>query len=73
MNACSAPLRCLKSIGFTPAARTAIRICPGPGCGSSMSATCRTSGPPYSSYTTAFISRAYGSDEFGFLVSSYMP
>ena len=35
------------TIGFTLAARTAIRICPGPACGSGASAHSRTSGPPY--------------------------
>ena len=46
MTSRSMPLRCLKSIGFTPAARTAIRIWPAPACGSSISATFSTSGPP---------------------------
>jgi hypothetical protein len=48
------PLRAFQSIGFTPAALTATRICPASGCGSSTSATCKTSGPPYCVYVTAF-------------------
>src|SRR5215207_5148807 len=40
MNFQSAPL--------TLAARTSMRICPGPACGSGASPTLRTSGPPYS-------------------------
>ena len=42
-----APANIFQSIGFTLAARTAIRICPGPACGSGASAHSRTSGPPY--------------------------
>ena len=41
------PENVFQSIGFTLAARTAIRICPGPACGSGASAHSRTSGPPY--------------------------
>src|SRR4029453_14753978 len=41
------PENSFQSIGFTLAARTAMRICPGPGCGSGASAHSRTSGPPY--------------------------
>ena len=38
-----------------PAARTAIRTCPGPGCGSGRSTISRTSGPPNWLKRTAFI------------------
>src|SRR4051812_46538100 len=58
MNWLIAPLRIFQSIGFTPAARTAMRICPGPGSGSATSLTCRTSGPPYSPNVTAFMDRS---------------
>src|SRR3984885_2442469 len=40
------PLRFFQSLGLTPAARTAIRTWPGPGCGSGRSTISRTSGPP---------------------------
>ena len=40
------PERTFQSNGFTLAALTAIRICPGPACGSGASATSSTSGPP---------------------------
>ena len=50
-----AAARFFQSIAFTLAARTAIRICPGPACGSSTSATRRTSGSPYSENCTAFM------------------
>src|SRR4051812_17335444 len=55
MDALMAPLRTFQSNGFTPAASTAMRICPAPGCGSATSVTCRTSGPPYSAKVTAFM------------------
>src|ERR1700733_10278430 len=48
------PLRRLMSTGLTPVARTATRICPGPGCGSGRSTSSSTSGPPYSLNWTAF-------------------
>src|SRR4029453_16046853 len=51
----SAPEMVFQSIGLTLAARTAIRICPGPGCGSGASAHSRTSGPPYALYCNARI------------------
>jgi hypothetical protein len=41
-----APEMVFQSIGFTLAARTAIRICPGPACESGASVHSRTSGPP---------------------------
>src|ERR1700685_2199032 len=40
------PWRFFQSLGLTPAARTAIRTWPGPGCGSGRSTISRTSGPP---------------------------
>ena len=40
------PLRFFQSLGLTPAARTAIRTWPGPGCGSGRSTISSTSGPP---------------------------
>jgi hypothetical protein len=40
------PLGNFQSIGFTPTARTATRICPGAGRGSGSSTSSRTSGPP---------------------------
>ncbi len=40
------PPKIFQSAGFRPAARTAMRTCPGPACGSGTSATARTSGPP---------------------------
>jgi uncharacterized protein DUF5753 len=40
------PLRFFQSLGLTPAARTAIRTWPRPGCGSGRSTISRTSGPP---------------------------
>jgi len=42
------PARIFQSIALTPAARTAMRTCPGPAWGSSTSSTLRTSGSPYS-------------------------
>src|SRR6266511_4602717 len=41
------PEMAFQSIGFTLAARTALRTCPGLACGSGASAHSRTSGPPY--------------------------
>src|SRR6266545_5992997 len=58
------PEMAFQSIGFTLAARTAIRICPGPAWGSGASAHSRTSGPPYALNCNARIhhsSRAGGS------------
>jgi hypothetical protein len=43
---------------LTPAARTAIRTWPGPGCGSGRSTISRTSGPPNWLKRTAFITRS---------------
>ena len=40
------PVSSFRSIAFTLAARTAIRIFPGPACGSGASAHSRASGPP---------------------------
>ena len=40
------PENFFQSIGFTLAARTVIRTCPGPAWGSGASAHSRTSGPP---------------------------
>src|SRR6476661_3659342 len=50
------PSRFFQSLGFTPAARTAIRTCPGPGCGSGRSTISRTSGPPNRLNQAAFTS-----------------
>ena len=47
--------RAFQSVGFTPAARTRTRISTGPGSGRSTSATLKTSGPPSSSWVTAFM------------------
>src|ERR1017187_10055955 len=52
------PLRFFQSLGLTPAARTAIRTWPGPGCGSGRSTISRTSGPPNWLKRTAFIIRS---------------
>src|ERR1700747_3071351 len=52
------PSRFFQSLGFTPAARTAIRTCPGPGCGSGRSTISRTSGPPNRLKRAAFIIRS---------------
>src|ERR1700677_1973724 len=52
------PCRFFQSLGLTPTARTAIRTCPGPGCGSGRSTICRTSGPPNWLKRTAFIVRS---------------
>jgi hypothetical protein len=49
------PEMAFQSIGFTLAARTAIRTWPGPGCGSGASHHSRTSGPPYALYCNARI------------------
>src|SRR5262249_42896151 len=46
-----------QSLGLTPAAHTAIRTWPGPGCGSGRSTISRTSGPPNWLKRTAFIIR----------------
>src|SRR5258708_14310836 len=48
-----APERILPSPGLIPAAFTRTRTCPRPGTGRSISTTCRTSTPPYSSNLTA--------------------
>ena len=53
MYSASMPERFFQSIALTLAARTAIRICPGPAWGSATSATPSTSGPPYSANWTA--------------------
>ena len=45
----------LRSLGLTPAARTAILTWPGPGCGSGRCTISRTSGPPNWLKRTAFI------------------
>lgn len=58
MTSRSMPLRTFQSIALTPAALTAMRICPGPACGSSTSATRRTSGPPYSVNSNAFMNES---------------
>ena len=44
----SIPERIFRSMPLTLDAFTAIRICPGPACGSGASDTVSTSGPPYS-------------------------
>src|SRR5215831_13182536 len=51
------PSRFFQSLGLTPAARTAIRTWPGPGCGSGRSTISRTSGPPNWLKRAAFIVR----------------
>src|SRR5689334_15767801 len=48
------PWRFFQSLALTPAARTAIRTWPGPGCGSGRSTISRTSGPPNRLNWTAF-------------------
>src|SRR4051812_9689739 len=45
----------IQSIGFSPAAATRTRICPGPACGAGTSRTLRTSGPPNDSSRTALL------------------
>src|SRR4051812_24416557 len=50
------PARSWASVNDTPAARTLTRTSPGPGRGSSSSTTRNTSGPPWWSTTTRFIS-----------------
>src|ERR1700750_3453941 len=52
------PSHFFQSLGFTRAARTAIRAWPGPGCGSGRSTISSTSGPPNRLKRTAFIVRA---------------
>src|ERR1700759_498483 len=42
-----------QSIGFSPAAATRTRSCPGPACGAGTARTVRTSGPPNASSWTA--------------------
>src|SRR6476661_1537710 len=42
-----------QSIGFSPAAVTRTRICPGPACGAGTSRSFRSSGPPNDSNWTA--------------------
>src|SRR5215216_2866561 len=54
-----APPMVFQSIGFTLAARTATRICPGPACGSGASPHSRTSGPPYALYCNARIQASF--------------
>src|ERR1700685_1903051 len=52
------PWRFFQSLAVPPAARTAIRTWPGPGCGSGRSTISRTSGPPKWLKRTAFIMRS---------------